>query len=339
MIGVGEKMSYSMIQDYAIAFLTRKFAQDRHTENQNIQMMNDFNVGRREIHERDMLVSVTPSLLARSMIDNLEVYTQDDVNRLVSELGRFENHENLPALGWYVSGLTCRLFDRGTEKIELETTKNPSFFPHHFWEPTRNVPQIVYEAVERGLESLSRLALRHPQFLGASFYADRAAGNLFKRYGVTRESMFPRVGDSWNKVWGIGGTYDDYRRKAHLLDNLASGRQSGELVINGNVGDFFAKNLEGGRVTLNGSTGWRPAYGMGDAYLHIIGDCGVGMAYFIPTGEAVIEVDGETRHFGFNPPYSRPYRFVHNGRLIVDNGRLVIPSQEYRQLYNRFYEG
>lgn len=101
------------------------------------------------------------------------------------------------------------------------------------------------------------------------------------------ESPFPWMGRE---------EMDTHNRDKALISYLACRLPRGKLVVQGNVGTFFAYQNDGADVQLDGECGWRACYGVSGGRVTINGTAGH------ETGEGAcggqIYVNGQIRSIG-----------------------------------------
>jgi hypothetical protein len=107
---------------------------------------------------------------------------------------------------------------------------------------------------------------------------------------------------------------EEYQRDNLLIGHLIGRLGQGNMVVNGNVGNFFATENCGANLTLNGNCGWRSGYGMVGGNVEINGDAGHDLAEGLEGG--IIHVKGNIS--SLNSLYTDAW-----GGEIYQNGRLI----------------
>jgi hypothetical protein len=130
--------------------------------------------------------------------------------------------------------------------------------------------------------------------------------------GDTKESIWPETDDHIRS----------YYRTNLLLIYLGARHSIGTLVLNGNLGSFFAEESSGGHIILNGECGWRSGSYLKGARITINGIAG---HYFLETARSGlvsvnsgivngVRVNGQVRSLAFR--HTSEVEFYLNGQRI-----------------------
>jgi len=95
--------------------------------------------------------------------------------------------------------------------------------------------------------------------------------------------------------------------------------EGGEITVNGNVGDWIGNEMKDGKITINGNVGRWVGWGMKDGKITINGNVGDWVGLVMRDGK--IYLNGDYKSLS---DYIYGGNIYHKGKLIVKNGEKLI---------------